>query len=305
MFAFETNPLNRHGDIRHKESFIKPLISSEQSFYLPIFKQSIVTKVNAQAPSPCWLNYQELLSSFKEIEEKHLIYLGEKDSKHYFTFRLKEKTSIALISKNTQYQQLELESLRLLFKSLSPEHAHLCSVAIAMEHWHNTHQYCGYCGHQTYSSQSGFVRVCSNKQCQQHHFPRTDSAVICAITHDDKILLGRQESWPEKRFSVIAGFVEPGETLEQAVAREAYEETGITLTNIRYYQSQPWPFPQSLMVGFTAEATTQTIKLLDKELEQAEWFSRQEIARAVKQEELILPFKYSISRELINQWLNL
>ena len=127
--------------------------------------------------------------------------------------------------------------------------------------------------------------------------------MICAITYQDKILLGRQTSWPDKRYSVIAGFVEPGETLEQAVARESYEETGLTLKRIEYYRSQPWPFPQSLMVGFTAEAIHPEIKLLDQELEEAHWFSRQELRAAVKADELVLPFEFSISRELINQWL--
>lgn len=303
MFAFQTPPLNRHGDIRHQENFIDSLLDSASARFLPVNKQSIVCQHKADGDNPCWLSYQELLSIFKKVDKKHLIYIGEKDSKHYFTFRLKSESLVSDIEQGTQYTSLQLKNLRELFKSLSPQHAQLCNVAIAIEHWHNTHQHCGYCGHPTYSSHAGFVRICSNSGCQREHFPRTDAAIICAITHKDKILLGRQANWPEKMQSVIAGFVEPGETLEQAVAREAYEETGLNLTNIEYYRSQPWPFPQSLMVGFTANATNQNITLLDKELEQAAWFSKDDIKDSVAQKQLILPFKYSISRILIDQWL--
>lgn len=314
MFAFQTNALNRHGDIRHKDDFIQSVIGDNQSQFLPVFQQSILSYQSESGLKPYWLHYSELAELFGEVKEKHLIYLGEIDSKHYFTYRLKSEQSSQKIMHWSQHDSVELCGLRNLFKLLGAEHAHLCSVAIAMEHWHNTHQFCGYCGHLTFANQAGFVRSCSNKDCGKDHFPRTDSAVICAITYEDgahgdkahseKILLGRQENWPENRYSVIAGFVEPGETLEQAVARETYEETGIKVTNIQYYRSQPWPFPQSLMVGFTAEAITTDIKLLDKELERAKWFSRSDIHQAVEQGNLILPFKYSISRELINQWLS-
>ena len=309
MFAFQNTPLNRHGEVRHTEEFIKPLLELPNTFFLPVHQQSIVCARSKnpdvdQNGQPLWLQSQELKQLIGSYQEKHLIYLGESDSKHYFTFRLKSPDSLQHMAQLRPEAVLELCGLRELFKQLPPEQAHLCSVAVAMEHWHNTHQYCGFCGHETYSNQAGFVRNCSNQDCQKQHFPRTDSAVICAITYQDKILLGRQTSWPEKRYSVIAGFVEPGETLEQAVAREGYEETGLRLKSIEYYRSQPWPFPQSLMVGFTAEAVNPEIKLLDRELEEARWFSREALTAAVEAEELVLPFKFSISRELINQWLN-
>lgn len=303
MFAFQTNPLNRHGDVRHTDDFITPIISSSDAYYLPVYQQSIACEVNDKHLAPLWLSYRQLHFKSQPPARKHLIYLGEVDSKHYFTYRLKSVDLLNHVTLDDQAPSIELCGLRELFKRLSPEEAHVCNVAIAIEHWHNTHQYCGYCGHKTYAAQAGFVRICSHAQCQQQHFPRTDSAVICAITYQDELLLGRQKSWPEKRYSVIAGFVEPGETLEQAVVREAYEETGLALSQVSYYQSQPWPFPQSLMVGFTAEAQSNQISLLDKELEDARWFSRTALKEAVETGELVLPFEYSISRKLINQWL--
>lgn len=310
MFAFQTNELNRHGDSRHKKDFIERQLEQRETRFLPIFEQAIVCQSSPSQEnthtqlSPHWLNYDALSKRFGTISLKHLIYLGEINNTHHFAYRLKSEVAVTeLQSHNNNAQNLELSSLRLLLKQLPPEEAYLCNIAIALEHWHNTHQYCGYCGHKTYATDAGFVRACSNAGCAKLHFPRTDAAVICAITYHDKILLGRQESWPEKRYSVIAGFVEPGESLEQAIAREAYEETGLELTNINYYSSQPWPFPQSLMVGFTAEATHDTIKLLDQELEQAHWFSREDVLLAINNQELLLPFKYSISRALITQWL--
>lgn len=304
MFAFQSSPLNRHGDIRHQDAFIEQTLHSEQARFLPVIKQSIATVVQGDTLTPHWQSYQDLIDAFHKLDKKHIIYLGEKESKHFFTYRLKDHSLLSKLTVSNPSAQLELIGLRELFKSLSPEHAYLCNIAIAMEHWHNTHQYCGLCGFETYSNKAGFVRTCSNQHCEQEHFPRTDSAVICAITNTDRILLGRQTSWPEKRYSVIAGFVEPGETLEQAVAREAYEETGLRVINIKYYKSQPWPFPQSLMVGFTAETSDSTIQLRDQELESAKWFSREDIHRLIESGELELPDGVSISRELVDQWLN-
>lgn len=303
MFAFQVNPLNRHGDIRHQDSFIEHIWQSEQAHYLPVYKQSIASRTHASTYAPHWQSYSELTDLVQSVDKKHLIYLGEKSSEHFFTYRLKNLSTLDKLQKAAPESEIELLGLRELFKCLSAEDSYLCNVAIAMEHWHNTHQYCGFCGSETFSHKAGFVRTCSNSKCQQEHFPRTDSAVICAITNNDKILLGRQTTWPEKRYSVIAGFVEPGETLEQAVAREAFEETGLRLSNIQYYQSQPWPFPQSLMVGFTAETDDHEIQLRDQELETAKWFSRDDIKNLIERGELELPSAFSISRELVDQWL--
>ena len=134
------------------------------------------------------------------------------------------------------------------------------------------------------------------------HFPRTDSAVIVAVTFEDKILLGRQATWPKGMLSVLAGFVEPGETLEHAVAREVYEEAGVITRNVSYQHSQPWPFPASLMVGFRAEAVSNKLTINTQEIEIAEWYSREEIAK-FDGVTMYLPRQLSISRRLIEEWL--
>ena len=150
----------------------------------------------------------------------------------------------------------------------------------------------------------GHQRICTNRSCNSPAFPRTDPAVIMLVYDRarDKALLGRQAVWPEGLYSTLAGFVEPGETLEEAVAREVYEETGIDVCDVRYHSSQPWPFPASIMLGFYAEAKTTDIFRRDDELEDAQWFSRDDLMnfQALGKS---LPRKDSIARRLIEDWL--
>ena len=183
----------------------------------------------------------------------------------------------------------------------------LLALARAITYWHNHNPFCSACGSPTISIQGGFARRCTSGKCDRQHFPRTDPAVIMLVTRPGPAgglcLLGRQAAWPEGRFSTLAGFVEPGETLEGAVAREVYEETGVRITDVRYQSSQPWPFPASLMLGFRARAVSAEISLNDEELQDARWFTRDEVLRF---EELgfQLPRGGSISRWLVSAWLD-
>ncbi len=182
----------------------------------------------------------------------------------------------------------------------------LLALARGMVHWHGTARYCSYCGSPTISTRGGFQRKCTSPSCGRSHFPRTDPAVIMLVTRPGPggglCLLGRQAVWPEGRFSTLAGFVEPGESLEAAVAREVQEETGVTITDVRYRRSQPWPFPASLMLGFRARATSEDIMLNDNELEEARWFTREQVAD-FEGHGFQLPRLGSISRWLISEWL--
>jgi NAD+ diphosphatase len=148
------------------------------------------------------------------------------------------------------------------------------------------------------------VQVCTNPRCGQEHFPRTDPAIIVLVTSGERCLLGRKAFWPAGLHSIIAGFVEPGESLEAAVAREVAEETGVSLQAVHYHSSQPWPFPKSLMLGFTAQAASEDIHLNDGELETVRWFSRQEIQEGLQEGSLQLPTAISISHRLIEEWFD-
>jgi NAD+ diphosphatase len=171
--------------------------------------------------------------------------------------------------------------------------------AIALDNWHVTHTHCPRCGAPTRIVAGGHARRCDADGSQ--HFPRTDPAVIMLVVDDDgRALLGHQPVWPEGRFSTLAGFVEPGETLEQAVAREVYEEVGVRVDGISYTASQPWPFPSSLMLGFRAVCDPEAAPAAqDGELEDVRWFARDELRSGTA----ILPPPVSIAYTLITEWL--
>ncbi|HXV59839.1 MAG TPA: NAD(+) diphosphatase, partial [Vicinamibacteria bacterium] len=191
-------------------------------------------------------------------------------------------------------------SLREAAPLLPREEGALLAYASAMTNWHRRHHFCGTCGSPATSSEGGHVRNCSNSACRQIHFPRTDPAVIMLVTDGERCLLGRQSAWPERVYSTLAGFVEPGESLEEAVMREVREETGIDVAEVRYHSSQPWPFPSSIMLGFVARARTLEVKLGDAELQDARWFGREEL---LERRGVQLPSPISIARRLIEDWL--
>ncbi|MEO5876437.1 MAG: NAD(+) diphosphatase [Streptosporangiaceae bacterium] len=174
--------------------------------------------------------------------------------------------------------------------------------AVALANWHSTHRYCPRCGRETQVIAAGHVRVCPEDGSE--HYPRLDPAVIMLV-HDtaDRVLLARGAAWPERRVSILAGFVEPGESLEQAVAREVHEEVGLVVADADYLGSQPWPLPQSLMVGFTCLAEQgQELRYEDGEIEEAHWYSRDELRTAALAGEVLLPGKVSIARQILEHW---
>jgi len=190
--------------------------------------------------------------------------------------------------------------LREVAPLVSQSEGALLAYASGILSWHRRHRFCGVCGSATRSTQGGHVRVCASEGCGEQHFPRTDPAVIMLVTDGERSLLGRQSAWPPLVYSTLAGFVEPGESLEEAVRREVYEETSVELDEVHYHSSQPWPFPSSLMLGFTARARTREIRLQPEELEDARWFTRDEVRR---RDGVELPSSISIARRLIEDWL--
>ncbi len=200
-------------------------------------------------------------------------------------------------------EQDQWQSLRALAMNLPIDIASIIAHASAVAHWHSHHQFCGLCGSKTKLGKE-HSRLCLNQKCKHAQFPRVDPAVIMSVINEnDEILLGRQASWRENTFSVIAGFLSHGETLEDCVAREVLEETGVVVSSVEYIASQPWPFPGSIMLGFRATAKKQSIVTNDDELEEAMWISREELQLKRDNKEIFISPRFSISRYLIDLWI--
>jgi NAD+ diphosphatase len=193
--------------------------------------------------------------------------------------------------------------LRAVMTRLTPREAELAAAAKAILGWHATHGFCARCGAPTEVTQGGWQRDCG--ACGAHHFPRTDPVVIMLVTHGNDVLLGRSPGWPEGMFSLLAGFVEPGETLEAAVRREVMEETGVRVGAVGYLASQPWPFPSSLMLGCRGEALSREITIDPSEIESARWVSREDIVAALagQHPEIRPARKGAIAQFLLSHWV--
>jgi len=235
-----------------------------------------------------------LSSDFAEIDNS--IYLGQLNNAHLFALILPDNLAQQGVSES------DFANFRGLMSGLPADDAALLAYAKGMVEWRNRHRYCGLCGSLNQGDSGGFVMVCSNPACKHRSFPRIDPAIIVLVSEGERCLLGRQQTWPEGRFSTLAGFVEPGESLEDAVRREVKEESNIDVAveDVIYQGSQPWPFPTGMMVGFHAAASSTAIKLNDGELAEARWFSRDDITAG----SIVLPPPTSIAYRLIAHWFD-
>ena len=190
--------------------------------------------------------------------------------------------------------------------SLSADELAIYGGARSLVDWHARHRYCARCGSPTVLAKGGWQRNCTNEVCMGEHFPRVDPVTIMLVEHQDRLLLGRQPRFPPRRFSALAGFVEPGESIEEAVAREVLEEAGIAVGKVSYLASQPWPFPSSLMIGCHAEALEGELTIDRTELEEADWFTRAEVEAAMRGDSdarFVAPPPQAIAHHLVAWWL--
>jgi NAD+ diphosphatase len=186
---------------------------------------------------------------------------------------------------------------------LGPQDMSTYGTARSLIDWHGRHRFCGKCGGATVAHRAGWGRRCS--VCESEHFPRVDPVVIMLAEHGDRALLGRQASWPKGRYSALAGFLEPGETVEEAVARELFEEAGVRASAVRYVTSQAWPFPAQLMLACIAEVQDDALRIDTHELEDAVWLSRDEIRAALAGDpnaRFLLPPVYAVAHSLLQHW---
>jgi NAD+ diphosphatase len=241
----------------------------------------LVHQAVAEARIPCLVEFTEL--GLRTLRQH---YLGRWGGRHCYAVEVEEGPAPP--------SDMAFEGLRPLFDRLDEGLFGLAGLAAQIIEWDRTHQFCGRCGSQTEAMPRERAKSC--RKCGLLHFPRLSPAVIVLVEHGPKLLLARSRRFRSGMYSVIAGFVEPGETLEQAVAREVWEETGLAIKDIRYFGSQPWPFPHSLMIGFTARYAGGEIKLDDDEIEDAGWYSAGNLPE--------LPTKISIARKMIDWFLS-
>ena len=234
------------------------------------------------------ISYQNS-GTYSESDLSSRIYLGEIAGQHYFAMNK---------------EVFEGPTLRDISSTLNETDLEIAVTALALINWHETHPKCSRCGAETEIFENGWVRKCIVDGVS--HFPRTDPAIIVAVQdRNGRLCLGRQSVWPEKRFSNFAGFVEPGESLEAAVIREVKEETGLEVTDIKYLFSQPWPFPNSIMLSFEAFTDNPEVAKPDgEEIVDLRWFTKEELVAQVANDQLNLPPFTTVSRKMIERWLN-
>ncbi len=284
-------PIERAEHLRGNDAVVGALVRSAAAVFLPVWNE--MHPVDAEM-RPVVLGADALA----RFETADVIFLGLADGDPVFAAALPASDTPPDLGRPSTFA-----SLREFGALLDGATASRLVYARAMAIWHRNHPFCARCGARTQATEAGHSRTCIDGACGHKTFPRTDPAVIMLITHEDRCLLGRQPQWRPGQYSTIAGFVEPGETIENAVRREVAEETGVKVGAVRYLASQPWPFPSSLMLGFRGEALTTEIVRDTQELEDCRWFSRAEVKGAESGEgALLLPHRSSISRWLIESW---
>ena len=231
----------------------------------------------------------------KKINDPGPVFLGLKKNIPIF--------SASIVEPNTLNQDLVFEDLRKASKFLSPQEMSLAGRAKSLMEWHINHRFCPKCGQITQPSSGGIKRECNS--CSSEHFPRVNPVVIMLIISKNKVLLGRGKGWPEGAMSALAGFISPGETIEETVKRETFEEVGIKIENPKYIFSQPWPWPSQLMIGMVCEAQSEDLNINTAEIEEARWFTKDQV-RAVYNKSgdhfLRLP-KFTIAHHLLKNWI--
>jgi NAD+ diphosphatase len=283
--------VDRAAHLRKDPEWFARALADGRSRALPVWNSRNLI-VEGDAPRAALFELSAIPEERRNANE--LILLGRIGDADIFTYEI-QGSEPPHLEAGTRF-----EDLRMIAAVLPADDAGLLGYARGMVAWKARHRFCGTCGATTLAAKGGHVLVCTNPTCRHEQFPRIDPAIIVLVSDGERALLGRQAAWPAGRYSTIAGFVEVGESLEDAVAREVFEETGIRVDQIEYHSSQPWPFPSSLMLGFTARALTTQIEMRDDELEDAQWFTRKDLESGRP----MVPPTVSISFRLIEHWFN-
>jgi NAD+ diphosphatase len=309
----------RAGLRRRDTDWIVGRVTDPGSLFVPVWRnQNLVIELGSGEPRAVVLGsasmagvVEQTVAAEERLAGGQVVFLGIVDDRAHFAVDLSPLEaplemlhSPALAASGTAAATVRFADLRQIGPRIDRREGALLALARAMLFWHSRHRYCGLCGSPTRSEEAGHMRRCGNPACNTMHFPRTDPAVIMLVTDGDRALMGRNKNFVPGMYSTLAGFVEPGESLEMAVAREVREETGIEVGAVHYHSSQPWPFPANIMLGFHAEALTTEITVDYGELEDARWCDRDWLLSHKDDDSFRMPRLDSIARRLIEDWLH-
>ncbi len=295
---YSGNPLDRGDQQRRDQKWITDMAGDPTSKFLPM--QDLTVPVSrASQDSLGWLS----VSQMRELGINHsALFLGLLNGEACFVVDISgQEQAIRKLSEGGSYRYVDARTVTEL---LSGTDSGIVAQARAQVDWHKRNGFCSTCGHKTVVRRGGQVRQCS--KCEVMHYPRTDPVIITVVSDEDRCLLGqsRGRGSSTNRYSALAGFVDQGESIEDAVAREVMEESGIAIENVRYHSSQPWPFPSSLMIGCHAKAVTMSIQIDEEEMVDVRWFQRTEVLMALQgtSEALTVPGPIAIAHHLIKAW---
>jgi len=298
LHAFAGNPLDRGDRERRDEQLIARMAKDPKSKFLPLSDLDVLMS-NGPDQGLGWLSADEL---GQLGVDRRVLFLGLRSQAAYFAVDITDNGPAVQGLRDSG--NWRFEDARTAAGYLSATDCGIVAQARIQVNWHNRNGFCSICGHETFVKRGGQVRQCS--KCDTEHFPRTDPVVITLVSDKDRCLLGqsRGRAFGRKMYSALAGFVDQGESIEEAVVREIGEESGIQVKNIRYHSSQPWPFPWSLMIGCHADAVTTNIVMDDDEMADVRWFQREEVLLALdsKNQDLEVPGPIAIAHHLIKAW---
>jgi NAD+ diphosphatase len=287
--------LNREAELRDDALWVARTLVDPHTRLVPLWRSRSLLERNSGGTVAIYLSPLQL-DQPDRIQPPTL--LGNDGKREYFAVSVTDQQKEAILAKLPQTQFADLRRASI---DMAAKHAGILAYAKALHYWQHRHAFCGVCGNPNLLRSAGHRMVCSNEECARETYPRIDPAIIVLVTNKDACLLGRNAKWRSTHFSTLAGFVEPGESLEDAVVREVYEEVQLHLENIRYVSSQPWPFPASAMCGFYAEAVDRNAGV-SEEVEETRWFTVESLTQAVINDEVRLSAPVSIAFRLLADW---
>ena len=287
--------LNREVELRDDSQWVSQTLKDPNTRFVPLWRSRSLLERTLDGTLATYLSPTELAEPDR-IQPPTL--LGNDGKREYFAVSVTDSQKDDILVK---FPGARFADLRRASIDMAAKHAGILAYAKALHYWQHRHAFCGVCGEPNLLRSAGHRMMCSNEECARESYPRIDPAIIVLVTHKDSCLLGRNAKWPPKQFSTLAGFVEPGESLEDAVVREVYEEVQVQLQEIRYVSSQPWPFPASAMCGFYAESLDQSSGS-SEEVEETRWFIVESLTQAVLNDEVRLSPPVSIAFRLLADW---